>query len=63
MGLRTRHLTVIFIVVLINLSQPSACVMHQQVFIIQELYILPTLYECVLYLPQNKWTFAPYDIN
>jgi len=32
--------------------------MHQQ-FYIQQLYALPTLYLCVLYLPQNKQRLVP----
>jgi hypothetical protein len=34
---------------LANLSKPTGYVMHQQ-FNIQQLYALPTLYLCVLYL-------------
>jgi hypothetical protein len=37
----------------INLLNPSGCVMHHQ-FNIQQLYVLPTLCLCVLYLSQNK---------
>ena len=33
-------------------------VMHQQ-FNIQQLYVLPTLYLCVLYLSENKQRLAP----
>ena len=36
--------------------------MHQQ-FNIQQLYVLPTLYLCVLYLSENKQTCATYSIN
>jgi hypothetical protein len=36
-----------------NLSKPTGYVMHQQ-FNIQQLYTLPTLYLCVLYLSENK---------
>ena len=32
--------------------------MHQQ-FNIQQLYVLPTLYLCVLYLSENKQRFVP----
>ena len=35
--------------VLLNLLKPTGYVMHQQ-FNIQQLYVLPTLYLCVLYL-------------
>ena len=38
---------------LINLLKPTGYVMHQQ-FNIQQLYVLPTLYLCVLYLSENK---------
>ena len=37
----------------INLLKPTRHVMHQQ-FNIQQLYVLPTLYLCVLYLSENK---------
>jgi hypothetical protein len=37
----------------INFLKPTAYVMHQQ-FNIQQLYALPTLYLCVLYLSENK---------
>ena len=33
-------------------------VMHQQ-FDIQQLYVLPTLYLCVLYLSENKQRLVP----
>ena len=36
-----------------NLLKPTGYVMHQQ-FNIQQLYVLPTLYFCVLYLSENK---------
>jgi hypothetical protein len=36
-----------------NLLNPTGNVMHQQ-FNIQQLYVLPTLYLCVLYLSENK---------
>ena len=38
---------------LFNLLTPTGHVMHQQ-FNIQQLYALPTLYLCVLYLSENK---------
>ena len=44
--------------VILNLSNPSGYVMHQQ-FNIQQLYALPTLYLCVLYLSENKQRFVP----
>ena len=37
----------------ISLLKPTGHVMHQQ-FNIQQLYVLPTLYLCVLYLSENK---------
>jgi len=36
-----------------NLLKPTGYVMHHQ-FNIQQLYALPTLYLCVLYLSENK---------
>ena len=38
---------------LFNLLKPTGHVTHQQ-FNIQQLYVLPTLYLCVLYLSENK---------
>jgi hypothetical protein len=38
--------------------QPTGHVMHQQ-FNIQQLYALPTLYLCVLYLSENKERLVP----
>jgi len=37
----------------INLLKPTGHLMHQQ-FNIQQLYVLPTLYLCVLYLSEHK---------
>ena len=42
----------------INLLKPTGHVMHQQ-FNIQQLYVLPTLYLCVLYLSENKQRPVP----
>ena len=42
----------------ISLLKPTGHVMHQQ-FNIQQLYILPTLYLCVLYLSENKERLVP----
>ena len=42
----------------INLLQPTRYVMHHQ-FNIQQLYALPTLYLCVLYLSENKQRLVP----
>ena len=41
-----------------NLLKPTCYVMHQQ-FNIQQLYALPTLYLCVLYLSENKEQLVP----
>jgi hypothetical protein len=42
----------------IDLSKPTGHVMHRQ-FNIQQLYALPTLYLCVLYLSENKQRLVP----
>ena len=42
----------------IKLLKPAGHVMHQQ-FNIQQLYTLPTLYLCVLYLSENKQRLVP----
>ena len=41
-----------------NLLKPTGYVMHHQ-FNIQQFYILPLLYLCVLYLSQNKQQLVP----
>ena len=41
-----------------NLLKTTGYVMHQQ-FNIQQLYVLPTLYLCVLYLSENKQRLVP----
>jgi len=43
---------------IINLLKPTGHVIHQQ-FNIQQLYALPTLYLCVLYLSENKQWLVP----
>ena len=43
---------------MVNLSKSTGHVMHQQ-FNIQQLYVLPTLYLCVLYLSKNKQRLVP----
>ena len=43
---------------LIDLSNPADYMMHHQ-FNIQQLYVLPTLYLCVLYLSENKQRLVP----
>jgi len=42
----------------INLLKPTGYMIHQQ-FNIQQLYALPTLYLCVLYLSENNQRFVP----
>ena len=42
----------------LNILKPTGYVMHQQ-FNIQQLYALPTLYLCVLYLSENKQRREP----
>ena len=42
----------------INLIKPTGYVMHHQ-FNIQQMYALPTLYLCVLYLSENKQRLVP----
>jgi len=41
-----------------NLLNPTAYVMHHQLNI-HQLYALPTLYLCVLYLSENKQRLVP----
>ena len=43
---------------LVNLLKSTGYVLHQQ-FNIQQLYVLPTLYLCVLYLSENKQLLEP----
>ena len=43
---------------MVNLLNPTDHVMHQQ-FNVQQLYVLPTLYLCVLYLSENKQRLVP----
>jgi hypothetical protein len=42
----------------ISLLKPTGYVMHRQ-FNIQQLYVLATLYLCVLYLSESKQRLAP----
>jgi len=42
----------------LNLLKPTGHVMHHH-FNIQQLYALPTLYLCVLYLSENKQRLVP----
>jgi len=43
----------------VNLLKPTGYVMHHHQFSIQQLYALPTLYLCVLYLSENKQRLVP----
>jgi hypothetical protein len=47
-----------FTFVLFNLLKPTGYMMHHQ-FNIQQLYALPTLYLCFLYLSDNKQQLVP----
>ena len=47
-----------FLLSAFNLLKPTGHVVHQQ-FNIQQLYVLPTLYLCVLYLFENKQLLVP----
>ena len=62
MCLREDHANVllnrIYIKKNINPLKPTGHVMHQQ-FNIQQLYAVPTLYLCVLYLSENKQRLVP----
>ena len=42
-----------------NHLKPTGHVMHHQQFNIQQLYALPTLYLCVLYLSEKKQRLVP----
>ena len=48
----------IYLISTLNLLKPTGYVMHHQ-FNIQQLYVLPTLYLCVLYLSENKQRLVP----
>jgi len=43
----------------LNLLKPTGHVMHYQQFNIQQLYALPTLNLCVLYLSENEQWLVP----
>ena len=43
---------------IVNFLKPTSHVMHQQ-FNIQQLYVLPPLYLCVLYSSESKQRLAP----
>ena len=46
------------LVIYVNHLKPTGYVMHHQ-FNIQQLYALPTLYLCVLYLSEHKQRLVP----
>ena len=50
---RDAQILVISLYFFVSLLKPTGHVMHQQ-FNIPQLYALPTLYLCVLYLSENK---------
>ena len=51
-------LTACFSKIPLTFKKSADHVMHQQ-FNIQQLYVLPTPYLCVLYLPENKQRLVP----
>ena len=51
-------LLILMLISHVNLLKPTGYVMHHQ-FNIQQLYNLPTLYLCVLYLSENKQRLVP----
>ena len=55
---RTMQDTEMEVILVFNLLNPTGHVMHQQ-FNIKQLYTLPTLYLCVLYLSENKQRLVP----
>ena len=55
---KTKMITALCLVIFFNLLKPTGYVMHQQ-FNIQQLYLVPTLYLCVLYLSENKQRLLP----
>ena len=55
---QTKHHIISLVKNYINLLNPTGHLMHQQ-FNIQQLYALPTLYLCVLYLSENKQRLVP----
>ena len=61
LSIECRQITILFVrlyAMCINLLKPTGHVMLQQ-FNIQQLYVLPTLYLCVLYLSENKQRLVP----
>jgi len=49
---------ILYFKIYFNILKPISYVAHHQ-FNIQQLYILPTLYLCVLYLSENKQRLVP----
>jgi hypothetical protein len=54
----TGYFEVHLILLLCNRLKPTGHVMHQQ-FDIQQLYVLPKMYLCFLYISQNKQRLVP----
>jgi hypothetical protein len=52
------HVVSVAVGLYVNLLKPAGYLMHQQ-FNIQQLYVLRTLYLCVLYLSENKQRLVP----
>jgi len=57
--LEPQHYVVLQTETVFNLLKPTGHVMHHQ-FNIQQLYAVPTLYLCVLYLSEDKQRFVPF---
>ena len=55
------HNSIKLLGLVVNLLKPTGHVMHQQ-FNIQQPYVLPTLYLCVLYLSENKQRLVPLTV-
>jgi hypothetical protein len=54
----SRDATLSYAILVFNLPKPTGYVMYHQ-FNIQQLYALPTLYLCVLYLSEKKQRLVP----
>ena len=57
-----RQVYLIFIPGFLNLLKPTGHLMHQQ-FNIQQLYVLPTLYLCLVFIWEQTATCTTYSIN
>jgi hypothetical protein len=53
-----RVIIIIINIIIMEFLNPNSYVMHHQ-FNIQQLYTLPTLYLCVLYLSENRQRLMP----